>query len=438
MVESIRRKRDGHALSTEQIQGLIRDYTKGTIPDYQMSALAMAIVLRGMTPRETTDWTMAMLHSGRRVDLTSVSVPTVDKHSTGGVGDKISICLAPLVACCGAAVPMMSGRGLGHTGGTLDKLEAIAGFQVNLDVRTFRNQVKKMGCSLIGQTADLAPADRKLYALRDVTGTVESIPLITASILSKKLAEGIGALVMDVKVGRGAFMKTKDDAKELARSIVRVGKNAGLRVSALLTDMSQPLGRTIGNALETREALEVLHGEGPQDVRELTLVLGTEMLVVSRAFERRSDARRELERALSSGAALKKMMQITKAQGGDAGMVEQPDRLPMARKRLDVLAPRTGWVQSMDTEALGWCSVGLGAGRQRVQDVVDPSAGMEVHAKVGDRVKKGQPLLTLHGRSTKVVEQSMEAAMGCYRITSSPASASANVLPSLILGRVGR
>jgi pyrimidine-nucleoside phosphorylase len=320
----------------------------------------------------------------------------VDKHSTGGVGDKVSICLAPIVAACGVTVPMMSGRGLGHTGGTLDKLEAIPGFRVDLPVKEFRAQLRKIGCALIGQTGDLAPADKRLYALRDVTGTVESIPLITSSILSKKLAEGIDALVLDVKVGRGAFMKTEADARELARCLVRVGTLAGKRVSALLTDMNTPIGYTIGNALETREALEILHRQGPNDLRELTYDLAAEMLRAAGVAKTKSQALRRVELAVTNGTALQKMREIVDAQGGDSRVVDAPDQLAVARHRTTVTAKADGYVRDIDPLELGYASMRLGAGRSRAEDAVDPGAGIRLHVQLGDRVRTGGELATLY------------------------------------------
>lgn len=396
MPELIAAKRDGHALSTPQINFIIDGYTKGAIPDYQMSALAMAIVLRGMSEDETRALTLAMRDSGKVIDLSSVSAPCIDKHSTGGVGDKVSICLAPMVAACGVAVPMISGRGLGHTGGTLDKLQSIPGFRVDLSPAQFIRQLQKLGCALIGQTQDIAPADKRLYALRDVTGTVESVPLITASILSKKLASGIDGLVLDVKTGGGAFMKTRKEALALAKSLVRVGRMANKRVSAFLTDMDVPLGKTIGNALETKEAFEILHGGGPDDVLECTLLLGAEMLRIAGITTGQAKARQLLLQTLRDGSAIRLMQRVIKAQHGDARVVEEPDRLPQARFRIDVVAPKAGIVTAIDTLELGRCAVAMGAGRQRVQDSIDPAVGMTLKVKLGERVRAAQPLVTLH------------------------------------------
>jgi pyrimidine-nucleoside phosphorylase len=332
----------------------------------------------------------------------------VDKHSTGGVGDKISLCLAPLVAACGVAVPMISGRGLGHTGGTLDKLEAIPGFRVDLDAKRFERIVGQVGACLIGQTGELAPADRRLYALRDVTATIECIPLIVASILSKKLAEGIDGLVLDVKCGEGAFMKDLKQARALARALVSVGQGAGKRVSALITDMSAPIGRTIGNALETREAIEVLHNAGPRDTRALTLALGAEMLVLGRRCKTQRQALALLESALADGSALKVFRRLVAAQGGDVRAVDDTTRLPRAKVRLDVVAPRAGFVTHIDAYALGVLAIELGAGRTRADQQIDPSAGFELHAPVGARVSRGARLLTIHAARTALAHQVQE------------------------------
>jgi pyrimidine-nucleoside phosphorylase len=394
--ELIAHKRNGGELTDKEIAHLIAGFVKGEVADYQMSALAMAIFFRGMSPKEVVALTRAMQDSGRTVDLSSVPGIKVDKHSTGGVGDKVSLCLAPLVAACGVPVPMISGRGLGHTGGTLDKLEAIAGFSVTMPVEQFIRQVRDVGCSLIGQTADLAPADKRLYALRDVTATVESIPLITASILSKKLAAGIDALVLDVKVGRGAFMKTQKDATALAASLVRVGRLAKKQVTAFLTSMEAPLGRTIGNALETHEAIEILNGEGPDDLREITLLLGAEMLRLGKVAKSEGEARKKLERAIADGSGAKKFEAIIAAQGGDARVVREPDRLPKAPVIQAVRAKSSGFITHLDALELGLSAVTMGAGRSRADQAVDPRVGIVLKKQLGDRVEKGEPLLELH------------------------------------------
>ena len=414
--ELIVRKREGEKLSDQDIRDLVTGFMDGSVADYQMSALAMAVYFRGMDFEETVAMTLAMRDSGQVVSLDQIDAPKVDKHSTGGVGDKVSICLAPIVAACGVAVPMMSGRGLGHTGGTLDKLEAIPGFRVDLSVREFRAQLRKVGCALIGQTGDLAPADKRLYALRDVTGTVESIPLITSSILSKKLAEGIDALVLDVKVGRGAFMKTEADARELARCLVRVGTLAGKRVSALLTDMNAPIGYTIGNALETTEALEVLHGQGPDDLRELTYELAAEMLRAAGVTKSKSQALRRIEREVSSGAALQKMREIVKAQGGDPRVIDAPDELAVARYRRTVTATAGGYVTDIDPLELGYASMGLGAGRSRAEDTVDAGAGIRLHVQIGDPVRAGDELATLYASERGRLRGGADRVRASFRI----------------------
>ncbi|MEZ4228297.1 MAG: thymidine phosphorylase [Polyangiaceae bacterium] len=383
-VELIIKKRDGLEHPPAEIQALIDGYLRGDVADYQMSAWLMAAFLRGLSDKETVTLTQAMLRSGDVLELPTVTATKVDKHSTGGVGDKISICLAPLVAACGVAVPMISGRGLGHTGGTLDKLEAIAGYRVDLDAKHFERTVRDVGTSMIGQTEHLAPADRRIYALRDVTGTVECIPLIVASILSKKLAEGIDGLVLDVKVGRGAFMKDLDSARHLAKALVRVGRGAGKRVVALLTDMSAPIGDTIGNALETREAIEVLHGRGPADTVELTLALGAEMLVLGGACKRSGEGRRLLQSAIDSGAGRQTFAAMVKAHGGDPRVVEEPDRLPRAKHRIPVVSDKSGFVHACDPLELGLSALELGAGRKRKEDTIDPAVGIELAKNRGD------------------------------------------------------
>jgi pyrimidine-nucleoside phosphorylase/thymidine phosphorylase len=396
--EIIHAKREGRSIPSVDLTRLVDGFTRGDIPDYQMAAFCMAVFFRGMTPGEVAALTGAMLHSGDVLDLSDVPGAKVDKHSTGGVGDKVSLALAPLAACCGVKVPMISGRGLGHTGGTLDKLEAIPGFRVDLPVERYRALVREVGACLVGQTARLAPADRKLYALRDVTATVESIPLIAASIMSKKLAEGIDALVLDVKVGSGAFMKSMEDARALALTLTGIGRDMGKRVSALITRMDEPLGRAVGNALEVEEALALLRGEGPADLREVTVALTAEMLVLGRAEAGRAGARSRVERAIADGSGLAKLEEIVRAQGGDAAAVRDPARLPRAPHRRDVAAPAAGFVTAIDTEAVGLASVALGAGRARVEDRVDPAVGLLVLKKPGDRVERGEPIATLlHG-----------------------------------------
>jgi pyrimidine-nucleoside phosphorylase/thymidine phosphorylase len=394
--EIIHAKREGRAIPPEALAALVDGFTRGEIPDYQMAAFCMAVFFRGMDDAEVSAFTRAMLESGDVLDLSDVPGAKIDKHSTGGVGDKVSLALAPLAAACGVKVPMISGRGLGHTGGTLDKLEAIPGFRVDLPVERFRALVREVGACLVGQTARLAPADRKLYALRDVTATVESIPLIAGSIMSKKLAEGIDALVLDVKVGRGAFMKRPEDARALARTLAAIGRSMGKRVTALLTAMDEPLGRAVGNALETAEAIELLRGGGPRDLREVTVALTAEMLVLGRAAPDLAAARASVEAAIADGRGLAKLEEIVAAQGGDPAAIRDPGRLPRAPSTRDVPAPASGVVQAIDAEAVGLASVALGAGRARVEDRVDPAVGIVVRRKVGEPVERGEPIATIH------------------------------------------
>ncbi len=429
----IAQKRDGGELAVEAIRWLVPAYVSGEVTDYQMAAFAMAVVLRGMTPRETAALTLAMRDSGKLARLGKRGGPKVDKHSTGGVGDKVSICLAPLMAACGLRVPMISGRGLGHTGGTLDKLEAIPGFRVNLPLARFSRLVNTHGFSLIGQTADLAPADRKLYALRDVTGTVESIPLITASILSKKLAEDLDALVLDVKVGRGAFMKTLDDARALARSIVRVGTLAGVPTSAVLTRMDVPLGRTVGNALETAEAFEVLAGGGPDDLVECTLVLGAEMLRAGGVVKSDAAAQGLMRDAIASGRAAAKMEALVKAQGGDARVVREPDRLPRAPQRASVQAARSGFVQDLDALAVAQVALRLGAGRTRADQAIDPRVGVVLVKKPGERVERGETLAEIHAADSRSGRREAAALLAAFRVGAHKQNARA-----LVIERIAR
>ena len=392
----IARKRDGHALTREEIGNFVRGATDGSWADYQLSAMLMAIVWRGMTPAETAHYTEAMMHSGVVADLSGIQRPKADKHSTGGVGDKISLHLAPMIAACGVVVPMISGRGLGHTGGTLDKLESIPGFSVNLSLAAYRAQLDEIGLALIGQTADLAPADKKLYALRDVTATVESIPLICGSILSKKLAEGIDVLVLDVKFGRGAFMKDKADARRLAEALVAVATTMGKPTRAVLTAMDEPLGRTVGNALEVAESIACLHGAGPADVMEVTFALGEQMLLLAGVAVTTADARGQLEASIASGAALEKFRAMVAAQGGDARVADEPARLPQAKFIRTVAAARAGLVSEVDAMGVALAALRLGAGRAKATDSVDHAVGVSGLVKVGERVETGATLCTVH------------------------------------------
>jgi pyrimidine-nucleoside phosphorylase len=394
-IDVIRKKRDGAELSREEIEGLVSAYTKGEIPDYQVSAWLMAVILRGMTRAETAALTDAMLHSGDVLDLSSLPSPKVDKHSTGGVGDKTSLVLAPLVAAAGVVVPMISGRGLGHTGGTLDKLEAIPGFNVNLSVADFRRILQTCGCAMIGQTAEIAPADRKLYALRDVTGTVESPYLICASIMSKKLAEGIDALVLDVKTGSGAFMKNEKEAAFLAELMVETGERMDKQVVALITDMDQPLGRYIGNALEVVECVELLRGAGPEDLRELCLELAGWMLHLGDAAENVAEGRRQSARLISSGQALERFRQMIELQGGDPRVLEDTRRLPQVQHTMQVASAQDGYIAAIECEQIGTAGVILGGGRERKEDAIDPAVGIVFNKKVGDKVAAGEQIATI-------------------------------------------
>lgn len=399
VVELIERKRDGGRLTPEEWRTLMRAYAAGEVPDYQLAALAMAVYFRGMDDGEVVALTTAMLESGRRLDLSHLSVPRIDKHSTGGVGDKVSLILAPLVAACGVAVPMMSGRGLGHTGGTLDKLESIPGFRTRLTLEEAAAQVGRLGCALIGQTEEIAPADGRLYALRDATATVEAIPLIAASIMSKKLAEGLTGLVLDVKTGAGAFMPRLDDALTLARTMIALGERAACPTVALLTDMDAPLGEACGNALEVVESVALLRDGGPPDLREVTLALAVEMLLLAGTDADAAAARRRAEAALSSGAALERFRRIVEAQGGDPRVVDDPVRvLPRAPVRAAFEAPRGGVVQRVEPRIIGRAITALGGGRTRVEDAIDPAVGFAITARPGDRVAQGQPLATIHAR----------------------------------------
>jgi pyrimidine-nucleoside phosphorylase len=397
-VDIILSKRDGRSLTRDEIRFFVDGVTAGSLPDYQASALLMAILLRGMTSDETAWLTDAMVHSGVRVDLAEIPGVKVDKHSTGGVGDKTSLILAPLAAACGVPVPMMSGRGLGHTGGTLDKLEAIPGFRVNLSLEEMKTALARVGCAMIGQTAQIAPADKKLYALRDVTGTVESIPLISASIMSKKIAEGIDALVLDVKTGSGAFMKTAADSRKLAESLVSIGNASGVKTEAIITAMDAPLGRAVGNALEVVECIDVLKGGGPADLVAVSVELTARMLVLGKVARDRDEAEQKARGAIQSGAGLDRFRQIVEAQGGDPKVVDDYARLPHVSDRYVVAADRAGFVSRIDAELFGRASVALGAGRDRVEDPVDPAVGIMVLAKPGDAVRAGDPILELHYR----------------------------------------
>ncbi len=407
-VDIILSKRDGRTLAREEIRFFVDGVTAGSLPDYQASALLMAILLRGMTAEETSWLTDAMVHSGVRVDLGDIPGAKVDKHSTGGVGDKTSLILAPLAAACGLIVPMMSGRGLGHTGGTLDKLEAIPGFRVGLSLDEMKTALRTVGCAMIGQTAQIAPADKKLYALRDVTGTVESIPLISASIMSKKIAEGIDALVLDVKTGSGAFMKTERASRRLAESLVSIGNASGVLTEAVITDMDVPLGRAVGNALEVIECVEVLKGRGPKDLTDVSVDLTARMLVLGRAVADRAAAETKVRDAIASGAGLERFRRIIEHQGGDPRVVDDYGRMPSAPGRHVIPAPRGGFVTYVDAEIVGRASVALGAGRDTVDAAVDAGVGIMLAATEGDPIRAGDPIFELHYRDRARLPQAIE------------------------------
>jgi pyrimidine-nucleoside phosphorylase len=415
-VDLIRRKRDAGELAPAEIQQLIAAYTRGDVPDYQMSAWLMAVVLRGMSRPEIAALTEAMLHSGRVLDFSDLAARKVDKHSTGGVGDKTSLVIAPIVAAGGLKVPMISGRGLGHSGGTLDKLESIPGFNVNLTLAEFRHVLQTCGCALIGQTAEIAPADKKIYALRDVTGTVESPALICASIMSKKLAEGIDALVLDVKTGSGAFMKMIEDAVNLAELLVETGKRMGKKVVALLTDMNQPLGRKAGNAMEVAESIEVLAGAGPKDLRELCLELAAWMFYLGERVKTLDEGKKLSSDIIASGQALEKFREIVGLQGGDVGVVDDSHRLAHARQTLIVASPASGYVASIQCEQLGIACVVLGGGREKKDDEIDPAVGLEFHKRIGDTLERGEPLCTLHYNSDARLAEAQHLVETAYRI----------------------
>lgn len=414
MTDIIARKRDGGELSREEIQFFIEGYTRGTIPDYQASALLMAIVWRGMTRRETLDLTLAMMHSGETLDLSSISGVKADKHSTGGVGDKTSLALLPMVAAQGVRMAKMSGRGLGHTGGTIDKLESFPGFSCALSDEAFLAQVERVGFAIAGQTADLDPADKKLYALRDVTGTVSSIPLIVSSIMSKKLAAGADVIVLDVKCGDGAFMKTEEEARTLASEMVEIGKLAGRRTVACITGMDQPLGRAVGNALEVKEAIALLRGDFGGDLLELCLTLGSCILTESGAAASDAEAREKLEHGIADGSALAKMAEFVTAQGGDERAVYDTSLLPSAKVTVPVLSPVDGYVSAIAAEHSGLVSMHLGGGRATKDSEIDLSVGFVLDKKTGDAVKKGERLATIHARDEESAAQAVKSLSECF------------------------
>jgi pyrimidine-nucleoside phosphorylase/thymidine phosphorylase len=421
-IDLIRRKRDAAELTRDEISFFVNAYTRGEIPDYQVSAWLMAVVLRGMTRAETAALTDAMLRSGEVLDLSGMPAKKVDKHSTGGVGDKTSLVLAPLAAAAGVIVPMISGRGLGHTGGTLDKLEAIPGFNVNLSVDEFRRVLEGCGCAMIGQTAEIAPADRKLYALRDVTGTVESPYLICASIMSKKLAEGIDALVLDVKTGSGAFMKSETEAVFLAELMAETGERMGKDVVALITDMVQPLGFMIGNALEVVEVVEVLRGKGPEDLRQLCLELGAWMLHLGGVAATLAEGKTQSEDLITSGRALEKFRQMVELQGGDLRAIDDTNRLPQSRHTSVICSARDGYLNSLQCEKIGTACVVLGGGRERKEDSVDPAVGIVLQKQVGDAVAKDEPIATIHYNSETRAAQARQLLEESWKIADVPRS----------------
>ncbi|MED3961917.1 pyrimidine-nucleoside phosphorylase [Niallia taxi] len=402
MVDLIEKKRDGRELTEEEISFIINGYTDGTIPDYQISAFTMAVFFQGMTEKERADLTMAMVHSGDVIDLSAIEGIKVDKHSTGGVGDTTTLVLGPLVAAVGVPVAKMSGRGLGHTGGTIDKLEAVKGFHVEIDKEEFIKLVNKNKVAVIGQSGNLTPADKKLYALRDVTATVNSIPLIASSIMSKKIAAGADAICLDVKTGAGAFMKSLDDSRELAEAMVRIGNNVGRKTMAIISDMSQPLGYAIGNALEVKEAIDTLKGQGPKDLSELCLTLGSQMVYLAEKADSIDAARELLEEAIKSGKALETFKLFLESQGGDATVVDHPERLPQAPFKLELPAKESGYVAEITADSIGTAAMILGAGRATKESEIDLSVGLVLNKKIGDKVEAGESLVTIYSNTENI------------------------------------
>lgn len=416
MYDLIMKKRNGKTLSEQEIRFMVEGFTAGKIPDYQMSAMMMAVWFVGMNEEETLHLTMAMAESGEMLDLSAISGIKADKHSTGGVGDKTSLALAPMVATCGVKIAKMSGRGLGHTGGTIDKLESFQGFSTDISTEKFIRNVNEVGISIMGQTKDLAPADKLLYALRDVTATVDNMSLIASSIMSKKLAAGADVIVLDVKTGSGAFMKKQEDAFALAREMVRLGRNAGRRTIAVVSDMDQPLGNAVGNAMEVREAIDTLKGQGPRDFTELCLTLGAWMLLLSKKVSTQEEGREKLAQVIRDGSALAKLAEFVKAQGGDEEMVYHPERLPGASLTEEVLSPADGYVERLICDEVGIASLLLGGGRETKESVIDLSVGILLEKKVGAAVKKGQRLATLHGNDPRKLAAARERLLGAYQI----------------------
>ncbi|MBG9940541.1 pyrimidine-nucleoside phosphorylase [Brevibacillus formosus] len=417
MVDMIAKKRDGGELTTEEIQFLVTGYTDGSIPDYQMSAWAMAVFFRGMTARETGDLTLAMAGSGEQLDLSSLQGIKVDKHSTGGVGDKTTLVVAPLVAAAGIPVAKMSGRGLGYSGGTIDKLESFAGFEVERTREQFLQQVRDIGVSVIGQSGNLTPADKKLYALRDVTATVEAVPLIASSIMSKKIAAGADAILLDVKVGKGAFMKSIEEAETLANAMVAIGSQVGRKTVAVISDMNQPLGFAVGNALEVKEAVETLAGRGPRDLTELVLAIGSRMLVMGGLVADVEEGRKKLEDLMASGKAVDKLAEMVEAQGGNKQDVYDLSRLPQAKIIRTVTAEQDGFVSAIDAEAIGHASVVLGAGRLTKEMPIDLAVGLVLHKKRGDQVKAGEVLVTIHANEEHLLQNALKEMEGAFQIS---------------------
>jgi pyrimidine-nucleoside phosphorylase len=414
--EIISKKRDKEKLSSQEIEHFVSGYAQGQIPDYQASALLMAIYLNGLDAEETFELTRAMMNSGKVVDLKSIRGTKVDKHSTGGVGDKVSLILAPLVASCGVKVPMISGRGLGHTGGTLDKLESIPGFRTNLSLKKFEANLRDLGVCMIGQTDEITPADRKMYALRDVTGTVESIPLTASSIMSKKLAEGADAFVFDVTTGNGAFMQKRSEAVRLAKNLIQIARRFKKKAVALITDMNEPLGETVGNSIEVIEAIHALKGKAPKDLMTVTMALSARMLVLGKKAKNLKEAQAKLSQAISTGKALSKFQQMVKAQGGNPKVVDDFGLLPWAKFRLLVSSRREGYVHSIDTRRVGLCSVMLGAGRERLDSSIDPGVGMLIKKKVGDSVKRSEPLALVLASNLKKAREACQEIREAYQI----------------------
>lgn len=432
-VRVIEKKRDGKNLLPEEIDFFVQGYVQGIVPDYQMAALLMAVYLRGMDADETVALTRSMITSGKTVTFRGLSALPVDKHSTGGVGDKITIPLVPLVAACGVPVPMLSGRSLAHSGGTLDKLESIPGFRTHLSLEEYRKAVETVGAVIIGQTEELAPADRRMYTLRDFTGTVRSLPLITASILSKKVAGGAEALVLDVKCGLGAFMTGLEDARALGRSLKKTGAEFGLRVSGFITNMDQPIGRYVGNALEVREGIEVVRGEGPPDTMELTYTLGAEMLLLAGVVSNREEARDRMRAAVAKGAAAEKLRHLIQNQGGDPAVVDEPDLLPSAPDRHDLVARRDGFIARIDARLVGLASMRLGAGPSNREAAPDPAVGIELLRKVGDAAQEGGPILRLHWRRRDRLEAALHLLEDAVAVTGDRPPVAPLVIESLEL-----